>query len=610
MNNSFSQRGIVIITIFVIIALTYIVKLYFIQISDNQYSVSAENNSTRIEVQYPARGLIYDRNHELLVANAPAYDLMVVPRQLEAFDTTELCNIANISRKKLRDRIYEAKIYSYYKPSVIIKHLSARTYATLQEKLYKYPGFFARTRTQRRYLQEIAPHLLGYISEVNENTADTSYYYKPGDYIGKTGIEKSYEKYLRGVKGQKVFLVDVHGRKQGSYKDGKFDSVAVSGHNITATIDADLQSYGEKLMENKKGSIVAIEPETGEILSLVNSLDYKASKLVGRQRGEAFSQLQNDTLNPLFNRALMAEYPPGSTFKPMNALVGLEEGVITPTSGYTCRYGYHVGNFTVKCHHDRRFELEGAIQFSCNAYFSYLFRQIIDDPNYEDIHESYANWRSYVQSTGLGKKLTTDLNEQLKGNIPRAEYFDQQYGKGRWNSLMIVSMGIGQGELGFTPLQMANYATTIANRGYYYPPHVVKDIEGDAEIPSKLTKRHDINIDTTHYITVIEGMEKVVEGGTATTAQVKNITVCGKTGTAQNPHGEDHSIFIAFAPKNDPEIAMAVYVENAGYGSVWAAPIASLMIEKYLKDKITKKYWERRILEANLLNPQKPDKTN
>lgn len=600
--DNYQKRSAIFAGIIIAIGIIYVVQLFLIQVSENQYKISAENNSTRVETIYPARGLIYDRNGELLVANAPMYDLIIIPRQLEPFDTTELCRIIQLEKEVLKERIEKAERYSYYQPSVIIRQLSAKTHAVLQEKLYKYRGFYARARTQRLYRQNTAAHLLGYVGETNKQTIDTSEYYEMGDYIGKTGIEKQYERVLRGKKGRRVYLVDVHGRRQEVYKEGDYNITAEAGKDITATIDAGLQQYGERLMQGKKGSIVALEPSTGEILALVSVPAYKPSLLVGRQRGKNFTRLTKDTLNPLFNRALMAMYPPGSTFKVANALVGLQEQVITPSSSFRCQYGYHVGSFTVGCHHNKSMQLEEAIQLSCNAYFCNVFRRILDNPAYNHITQGYNAWRDHILSIGLGKIIESDLNEQLQGILPTSDYFDRFYGEDRWHSLMLVSMGIGQGELSFTPLQMANMASVAANRGYYYPPHTVKEIEGDPSLPVEFTERHYASIDSNYFDPVVDGMEKVVQAGTATPAQLDSIVVCGKTGTAENPHGEDHSIFIAFAPKENPKIALAVYVENAGYGSVWAAPTAALMIAKYLDgSKRHKRYWEPRIMEANLI---------
>ncbi len=601
MQSQYSNRRFIIIGTFVLIVIIYIIRLFSLQVLDASYRLSAANNAFRNVTQYPARGLIYDRNGKLLVYNEAAFDLMVVPRQVNPFDTAKFCEILDISREYVRTELAAAKSYSWYKPSVFLRQISAEKYAVFQEMLYKFSGFYVQTRTLRKYPIPVAAHVLGYVGEVNDKIVESQPYYKPGDYIGISGIEKSYEKYLRGEKGVKIFLVDVHNRIKGSYKDGKFDTMAVVGANITTSLDADLQAYGELLMQNKTGSIVAIEPHSGEILSLVSSPAYDPNLLVGRARSKNYTKLEKDSLKPLFNRALMAPYPPGSTFKPLNALIGLQEGVITTESHFTCSGGYTVGNFHLGCHHYGSIGFIYSIQGSCNAYYCNVFRRIIDNPAYNKVSEGYTAWRNHVMDFGIGKKLNTDLTHELKGFVPPPEYYDKYYGKDKWKSLWIVSLAIGQGEIGTTPLQLANMTATIANRGYYIIPHIIKDIKGDHQIPQRFKEKQFTSIDTAHFRPVIKGMELVVKSGTATRARVEGIDICGKTGTAENPHGEDHSVFIAFAPKDDPQIALAVFVENAGYGSTWAAPIASLMIEKYLNDSISRPWVEKRILDANLI---------
>lgn len=601
MQNQFANRKYIIGSIFGLIGLIYITQLFIIQIVTSSYRLSADNNVFRYVTQYPARGLVFDRNHELLVFNEIAYDLRVVPRMVEKFDTMALCRILEIPKQTLVAGLEKAKDYSPYKPSTVVKQISARKYAILQEMLYKFPGFYVETRTLRKYPKEIAAHVLGYVGEVNENTIKKNPYYKSGDYIGIRGIEKSYEEVLRGKKGVNIYLVDVHNRIIGSFKEGAYDTAAVVGANIITSLDAELQAYGEKLMQNKIGAIVAIEPPTGEILSLVTSPSYNPNLLVGRVRAKNYKKLSRDKLKPLFNRALMAKYPPGSTFKTINALVGLQEGVITTNSVFSCYGGYHVGSFSVGCHHGGSINFLHSIQGSCNAYYCNVYQRILDDKKYGKVSVAYENWRKHLNSFGVGVKLNSDLTTELKGFVPPAEYYHKIYGKDKWKSLWIISMAIGQGELGVTPFQMANATATIANRGYYYIPHIVKEIKGRQSIDPRFTKRHYTSIDTQYFRPVIDGMEMVVKAGTATRARVPGIAICGKTGTAENPHGKDHSIFIAFAPKNNPKIAIAVYVENGGFGSTWAAPIASLMIEKYLTDSISRPYVEKRILEADLI---------
>ncbi len=461
-----------------------------------------------------------------------------------------------------------------------------------------YPGFYVQPRTLRKYSKPIAPHVLGYVSEVDDGLIRKNPYYKPGDYIGKSGIEESYEKYLRGKRGVKIFLVDVFSRIKGSYAEGKLDTLAVQGDDITTGLDLDLQEYGEALMKNKRGSVVAIEPETGEVLSLISAPDFDPALLVGRVRSENFAKLLGDTIEqPLFNRATMASYPPGSTFKPVNGLIGLQEKVITPLTTFECHRGY----LFVECHeHPSPLSIVGAVGNSCNAYFCQEFRRVLENPAYNTIADAYDKWKSYLNEFGFGSKLGTDFANELSGFIPSTGYYDKYYGKGRWKALTVISMAIGQGEVGATPLQMANMTAAIANRGYFYTPHIVKSIGKGHPIETRFTKRHNISIDTANFNQIVKGMELAVVSGTAAGVRLKDIIICGKTGTAQNPHGANHSVFIAFAPKDHPKIAIAVYVENAGFGATYAAPIASLMIEKYLKGQTTNKVLEKRILDMNL----------
>ncbi|MBE9467282.1 MAG: penicillin-binding protein 2 [Bacteroidetes bacterium] len=608
----FKQRKYFIQIIIILISIIYIIRLFALQVVDTSYKISASNNVLRHITQYPARGLVYDRNEELLVYNQAAYDLMIVPRQLEAFDTTDFCNIINISKQQLIKEINKAKKYSYFKPSLFLKQMSSVTYAKLQEKLYKYKGFFVQTRTLRKYTQKIAAHALGYVGEVDEEITKKKPYYKLGDYMGISGIEKSYEKELRGKKGVQIYLVDVHNRIKGNYKKGKYDTNAVAGANITTTLDANLQEYGEKLMQNKKGSIVAIEPSTGEILTMVTSPSYNPALLVGRIRTKNYLNLLKDTLKPLFNRAVMAKYPPGSTFKIITALVGLQEKVLYKNTLYSCHGGYHYGRQIVGCHnHPSPLDLTHAIQYSCNAYFCNVYRSIIDNPEFTSADEGFKVWRDYVTSFGLGNKLGTDFANELSGNIPTTKYYDKYYGHGHWSSLTTLSLSIGQGELGITPLQLANMTSTVANRGFYYTPHLIKKISSKKNIDEKFLVQRYTKIDSSYFPIVIDGMEKVINGeagSTARIAKIKDIIVCGKTGTAQNPHGDNHSIFIAFAPKDNPKIAIAVFIENGGYGARWAAPTASLMIEKYLKKNISRKWLENYILNCDLINEQTQDK--
>jgi len=602
MKDRFANRKYFIMALAIAAAVILILRLFYIQIIDKTYRTSAANNVLRHITQYPARGLVYDRNGELIVYNQAAYDLLVVPVQTSAFDTARFNEILGISMKDFRDRMKAAVSYSRRAPSVFMKMISSETYGFLQEELYKFPGFYVQARTLRKYTRPVGAHLLGYVGEVDDKLIGQDKYYRSGDYIGVSGIEKSYEEHLRGRKGVNIFLVDVHNNIKGSYADGRFDTTSVPGTNLWSTIDLGLQEYGERLMRNKTGSIVAIEPSTGEILALVSSPSYDPSLLVGRVRSSNFIRLQADTVKPLFDRALMASYPPGSTFKMMNGLIGLEEGVIRPTSLFGCSMGYHAGSLTVGCHsHSSPLDLPGAVMNSCNAWFCNAFRSILENKGYNSIQEAYDRWREYLVAFGFGNKLGIDLPNELSGFIPTRSYYDRYYGKDRWKALTVISLAIGQGEIGATPLQMANMATVIANRGSFYIPHIVKKIGEEGGPSSVFSQKYTTGISAENFEPIIEGMEGAVNGGpgaTARGARLDSIIICGKTGTAQNPHGKDHSIFVAFAPKDNPQIAIAVYVENAGFGSTFAAPIASLMIEEYLTGKMKRQYLEDYVLKV------------
>ncbi len=598
--NNFSKRSYIVIFVFILTGLIYGIKLFRLQVLDPTFKEYATNNVLRNVVQYPARGLIYDRNGRLLVHNKAAYDLLITPREVETFDTLSLCNLLEISKDDLELRIKVAGDYSSYKPSILVKQIPPEKYAVLQEQIYKFKGFHTQSRTLREYSFPVAAHVLGYVGEVTPADIEKNTYYSMGDYIGQSGIEKTYEEWLKGTKGIKKFLVDVHSRIQGSFLDGSQDVPAQIGKNITTSLDIDLQIYAEKLLENKRGSIVALEPSTGQILALASAPAYHPGLLVGRTRGDNYAQLAADTLNPLFNRALMAEYPPGSTFKVLNALAALQEGTITTHTYFSCNGPASV---PIRCTHNHVTPLRvtAAIRESCNPFLWNTFRSIIN--NGDTSAEGFNIWRDYVLSFGMGRKLGIDLPGELKGYVPEDSYYNRYYGEGRWNAMTIRSLAIGQGELGVTPLQLANYCAVIANRGHYYIPHVVKAIEG-GELASRLIEKREVPIAKEHFEPVIEGMQQVVENTNASVfMKIPNISMCGKTGTAENPHGEDHSIFMAFAPKDDPQIAISVYVENAGYGAVWAAPIASLLVEKYLTGSISeqKEWVEKRMLDARLI---------
>ncbi len=603
MINPFGQRKIIILVIILFVFTVFAVRLFYMQLMDDSYKYSAQNNSQRRITKYPARGVIFDRYGKILVYNEPAFDLMVIPQQTSAFDTVDLSNILEIEPSTLREIINKARIYSKYKPSVVIPQLSLETTSELKEKFFKFPGFFLQSRTLRKYPKPIASHLLGYVGEVDNTIIKENKYYKMGDYIGISGIERTYEPYLKGIKGVSIYLVDVHNRIVGNFAGGIYDTTAIPGKNITTGIDMELQEYGEQLMQNKKGSIVAIDPQSGEILALISSPTYDPSLLVGRKRTQHYAMLLKDTLKPLFNRALMAKYPPGSTFKMVGALIGQQEGVIFPSTTFSCHRGFTMGNIHVGCHeHASPLNLTQSIQNSCNAYYCNVFLKILNNKKYKNTEEAFLAWRDYVTSFGFGTPLGSDLSYELKGNIPTNNYYNKYFGKHRWSPLTIISLSIGQGEIGITPLQLANYTCILANKGYYYIPHVIKSIQDTTVDFSIYTLKHYTKIDTKYFEPVIEGMENAVLAGTARIAKMDSIRICGKTGTAQNPHGKDHSIFIAFAPKESARIAISVIVENAGFGATYAAPIASLMIEKYLTRKVKRTDLEKRIIETDLIH--------
>ena len=598
----YENRTYIIGSFFGLIILIFIIRLFSIQVIDDSFKTSSENNVIRKQTDYPRRGLIYDRNEELIVYNEAAYDLMITPKQAIYLDTALICSLLEIDSINLIKRIEKARNYSIYKASVLMKQISVETYTKLQENMFLMPGFFVQTRSLRKYPYSTASHLLGYVGEVNQGIVKSNPYYKEGDYIGVSGIEKAYEDKLRGQKGIKLLLKDVHNNIKGSFNDGKFDIKSKPGKDLQSSIDIFLQNYGESLMKNKRGSIVALEPSTGEILCLVSSPNYDPNILVGRKRSENYLILNEDTINkPLFNRAALAQYPPGSTFKLINALIGLQEKVIYSGSKFNCDEGYVYGEEKrkMKCHpHRSPLNLIESISNSCNAYFCNVYRAIIE--KYPNTYEGYDVWRNYVTSFGLGNWLNNDLPTGQKGFVPTPNFYDRIYGKNRWKSLTNLSLSIGQDALLTTPIQMANMTAAIANRGYYYTPHIIKSIENDS-IDDRFRKPINTMIDSSLFETVIKGMQEVVEDeelGTSNIAKMENITVCGKTGTAQNPHGEDHSIFIGFAPKDNPKIALAVYVENGGWGSTWAVPIASLMIEKYLNDTIQRDWLEKKIIKG------------
>ena len=601
--NKFQERYKVIFILFFSVTLIFLIQLFRLQIIDDDYKFSANNNALRYDVLTPVRGLIFDRDSNLIVSNIPSYNLMVIPREVKEMDTLALCNFLKIEISEFRKSFEEIKNYSKYKASIFHKQIDYKQASKLQEKLFQFPGFFLQTINTRKYLTESSAHVLGYLGEVNKEKIKLDQYYNKGDLYGVKGIEAGYEKQLRGKKGMSITLVDVYNRTQGRFQEGKFDTLPISGNNIYSTVDLELQIYGEKLMQNKKGAIVAIEPSSGEILSLISSPSYNPAKLSGRERSENFNKLINDNKKPLFNRALSGLYPPGSIFKLLNGLIALEENVINENKFYSCTKGfeYEKDKF-VKCHpHKSLTNLEQAIAISCNTYFCQAFSDTFK--KFKTTKEAYDLWRNHIKSFGIGEWMNNDFVSGAKGLLPEHTYYNKYYGRTSWNSSTIISMAIGQGELLLTPIQMANIAAIIANKGYFYTPHIIKGIEGEYKIDSNFTTKKYTTINPKHYENIIDGMERVVSSstGTANNILADDIVICGKTGTAQNPHGEDHSIFIAFAPKDKPKIALAVYVENGGWGSTWAAPIAGLMIQKYTNSKVNLEL-EKFIINGNTVN--------
>jgi penicillin-binding protein 2 len=581
------------------VSLIYLARIFYIQVIEDRYKLSANNNVLRTITDYPSRGLVYDRKGKLLVLNEAVYDVMVTPRQVKDLDTLEFCGLLGMTIEDFRKKLTKATKYSRVKASVFEKQISAATYAVLQERLYKFKGFFVQSRTLRRYPENVSAHSLGYIGEADEKLLKSNSYYKQGDYVGIAGIEKSYEEELRGKRGARVVMVDVHNREKGSFANGQYDTIPVAGRNLEVTLDLELQKLGEKLLVNKIGSIVAIEPSTGEILALVTKPTYDPNLMVGRARSNNYAKMLKDPTKPMFNRATQAYYPPGSTFKLVNALIALQEGIINP--GTTFAHSFVVGSKSVKCHPHPDIALMGAIQYSCNPYFCNTFRAFVDSKKFGNSEAGYIRWREHVLAFGIGRKVGVDLPHELKGLVPSVEFYDKYYGKRRWKASTIYSLGLGQGELGITPLQMANIMCAIANKGYYYIPHIVRKINGKPNSTRNLGQRQLTMVEPRHFETVHEGMQQVVENGTAKVAKFGGYAICGKTGTAQNPHGKDHSLFVAFAPRENPKIAIAVMVENAGWGGEWAAPMGSLMMEQYLTDSISRPELYDRMVNSNLL---------
>jgi penicillin-binding protein 2 len=605
---SLEKRKFVIGGIIVAIVIIYVIKLFELQVSDSKYKDYADSNAFLRKTIYPSRGLMYDRKGKLVVFNQPAYDLVFIPKDVQPFDTIDFCNTLQITREEFDVRMRDVRknpSYSKYTQQNFITHLSSQDYGRLQEKLYRYPGFYIQKRILRQYNYNVAANLLGNIREVNNTDLKKDEYYRRGDYTGDLGIEKSYEKYLRGEKGLEILIRDVVGKIKGRYMNGEYDVQPVAGKDLKLSIDIELQKYGEQLMKNKIGAIVAIEPSTGEVLALVSSPTYDPNLLVGRVRGKNYQTLKNDKTLPLYDRSIMAAYPPGSTFKPTQGLIFREEGIVTENTPFPCSGGFVYGRLKVGCHgHESPITLKPALRTSCNAYFCWGLKSLID--NHMSKYGSHANafevWKNHLVSMGFGYKLGIDMPSESRGFLPNAKYYDKIYGEGRWSANTIISIAIGQGEVLATPLQIANLSATIANRGWFITPHVVKEIQ-DTVIASDYTEKRYPTISSKYYEEIAEGMRMAVTGGTCRLANLESIEVCGKTGTAQNPHGRDHSAFMGFAPYHNPKIAVCVYVQNAGFGATFGVPIGSLVIEKYLTGQIApeRKHIEQRMLESNTI---------
>lgn len=585
-----------------------VARLFYLQILDDTYIKKSENNAIKIKYDYPERGYIYDRYGKLLVANQPSYDIMVTPREMKNVDTLEICRLLNITKDYFIKRVEKAKVYSPVLPSVFLPQLNKKEFAAFQEKIRRFKGFDIVKRSLRDYQTDAGANIFGYIAQVNDATIKKHPYYKSGDLIGRQGVEEMYEEVLRGVKGVKYVQKDRFNREIGSFKNGIYDTIAIQGKDITLSIDIDLQKYGQQLMFQKRGGIVAVEPKTGEILALVTAPTYDPAILVGRERSKNYIAMEKDLIaKPLYDRPLLAEYPPGSPFKILTGLVGLQEEVIDENSTFICNHGFSYGRGAfMKCHHGGgATRLHDAIYNSCNTYFANTFKLTID--KYSKPEYGVNAWSGHLKSFGLGDFLGYDLPPGRKGLVPTSKYYKRYYPNGGWRSSTIISNSIGQGEVLMTPIQLANMIATVANRGYYYTPHVIKKIEG-GKIDKKFTTKHVTTIERQYFQPVIDGLLDVYNLGTARGLKVEGIEICGKTGTAENftkingvkTQLDDHSIFVAFAPRQDPKIAIAVFVENGYWGARWAGPIASLMIEKYLKGTITRKDLEKRMLENGL----------
>ncbi|MDR1372162.1 MAG: penicillin-binding protein 2 [Dysgonamonadaceae bacterium] len=595
-----ANRKIFIVAIFFLLIFFYIGRLFVLQVVDNKYKEGADSNAFFKKTRYPPRGAIYDRNGELLVYNQPSYDVTVIMREMrdaKKFDTLAFCDAVGINIEYFRKRMEDVqnrklnKNYSSYKPQIFITQLSSREYGVFQQYAFKFPGFYVQSKTIREYGYPNAAHVLGYIAEVDKRNLEDykEEYYVKGDYIGKTGIEKQYESDLRGEKGVEILLRDAHGRIKGTYENGIHDKEPVQGKDLTLSLDIDLQAYGEMLMQNKMGSIIMIEPQTGEILCMVSVPTYDPSILVGRQFSDNFKILSKTTTKPLINRAVNGTFPPGSTFKPAQALVLLEENIIQPSTAYSCHHGFPLGNGHPACHgHASPLALSDAIGTSCNSYFCWGLKAMLDNKKYGTIQKAIDTWRERMNGLGFGQQLGIDLPDEKRGRIPGSTLYDKWY-NGRWNPFTVISNAIGQGEVEATPLQICNLAASIANRGFFYTPHIVKKIK-DTPLNEIYTKPRYTGVPSDKYECIVDGMRLAVTQGTCSNARIPDIEICGKTGTAENFSGKiknkDHSLFMAFAPKDNPRVAIAVLVENGGFGNTYAVPIGRLMIEKYLNGKI------------------------
>lgn len=589
------------------VAVILLLRLFYLQIIDDSLKLKSDNNAIKINYDYPERGYIYDRNGKLLVANQPSYDIMVIPRDLKNIDTLEFCSLLNITKEEYIKKIEKAKVYSPRLPTVFLPQLNKKEFAAFQEKIRKFEGFYIQKRSLRDYQVSVGANIFGFITQVNEGIIKKNPYYNSGDLIGKQGVEESYESVLRGVKGVKYIQKDKFNRDIGSYKEGKFDTIAVQGEDIYLSIDSELQKYGEELMINKRGGIVAIEPSTGEILALVTAPSYDPALLVGRARSRNYVKLYNDSIaKPLYDRGLLAEYPPGSPFKILTGLIALEEEVINQETSFVCNHGfsYARGRF-MKCHDSGVIKLHNGIYNSCNTYFASVYMKTIN--KYTKPSAGVDVWSDHLKSFGLGEFMGYDLPTGKKGNRPTSKLYNRIYPNGGWRSTAIVSNAIGQGEVLMTPIQLANMMATVANRGHYYTPHIIKKIEKHP-IDKKFTTKHVTTVSKKYFEPIVDGLFDVYNIGTAKSLKVEGIDICGKTGTAENYakiNGErvklqDHSIFVAFAPKDNPKIAIAVFVENGYWGARWAGPMASLMIEKYIRGTITRTDLEKRMLEGSL----------